>query len=106
VNEGIGIIFAGIVGLLLGGFFFGGLLWTVRKGVSSSSPVLLFAGSFVIRTVIVLAGFYFVSNEDWKRIVSCLIGFIISKIIIKWFYKSPLEKQTQLKKDSDNAHNS
>ena len=43
---------------LLGALFFGGLWWTVRKGVSSTQPALWFFGSLLLRTSIALAGFY------------------------------------------------
>jgi F1F0 ATPase subunit 2 len=44
VNEIVTLVSAGVAGLLLGGFFFGGLWWTVRKGVSAKRPALLFYG--------------------------------------------------------------
>ena len=50
-------------GVLLGAIFFGGLWWTVRKGVSSRA-----AGALVLRQPAAaderctLAGFYFVSG--------------------------------------------
>ena len=36
--------------LLLGAFFFGGLWWTVQKGVTSETPALWFLGSLLLRT--------------------------------------------------------
>ena len=36
-------------GLLLGAFFFGGLWWTVIKGVSSPRPALWFFTSMLLR---------------------------------------------------------
>jgi len=76
-----------LAGLLLGAIFFGGLWWTVQKGVSARQPALWFVPSFLLRTGITLAGFYFVSgagwtNPDWKRLLVCLSGFIIARIII------------------------
>jgi heme A synthase len=35
---------------LLGVIFFGGLWWTVRKGLSSKRPALCFFGSLLLRT--------------------------------------------------------
>jgi F1F0 ATPase subunit 2 len=53
----------GVAGVLLGAIFFGGLWWTVRKGVSSKRPALCFFGSLLLRTSIALAGFYFVGRS-------------------------------------------
>ena len=59
-------------GLILGAFFFGGLWWTVIKGVSSQRPALWFFGSMVLRMSITLLGFYFVAREDWERWLLCV----------------------------------
>jgi F1F0 ATPase subunit 2 len=70
-----------VTGLLLGAIFFGGLWWTVRKGVSSSRPAVWFLFSVLLRTAIVLAGFYFVARGDWERWLVCLLGFVLARAI-------------------------
>lgn len=82
MNEGLSLAFALVAGVLLGGFFFGGLWWTVRKAVSSRQPALWFLGSMLLRTGIVLSGFYFVSGGDWKRLLASLLGFIIARLVV------------------------
>jgi hypothetical protein len=42
MNETVILVLAGSAGLLLGAIFFGGLWWTVRKGLSSKRPALCF----------------------------------------------------------------
>lgn len=69
-------------GILLGAFYFGGLWWTVQKGVASARPALWFLGSLLLRTGVVLAGFFFVGQGDWKRLFVGLFGFIVCRIII------------------------
>ena len=64
MNEFLTLALALAAGLLLGAFFFGGLWWTVRKGVSSQRPALWFFGSMLLRMSIALAGFYFVGRRD------------------------------------------
>ena len=59
---------------MLGAIFFGGLWWTVRKGVSSKQPALWFLGSLLLRMSIALAGFYFVSGGHWERLLVCAPG--------------------------------
>ena len=71
-----------VAGLLLGGFYFGGLWWTVRQGVSSKHPARWFLGSMLARMSIVLLGFYFVGRGDWHRVAACLVGFIIARFIV------------------------
>ena len=48
---------ASAAGLLLGAIFFGGLWFTVRKGVSSQRPALWFFFSLLLRMSVALAGF-------------------------------------------------
>jgi F1F0 ATPase subunit 2 len=69
-------------GFLLGAFFFGGLLWTVQKGLTSERPVLWFFGSTLLRVSFVLAGFYFMAGGDWRKLLVCLLGFVIARVVV------------------------
>jgi F1F0 ATPase subunit 2 len=69
-------------GLLLGAFFFGGLWWTIRRGVASNSPAVWFLGSLLLRTSAVVAGLYFVAHGDWRRLLCCLLGFLTARTAI------------------------
>ena len=98
MNNVLFLVLALVVGLLLGAIFFGGLWWTVRKGVFSKSPALWFLGSMVLRMGIVLAGFYFIGHGDGQRLVVCLLGFIIARIIVMRLTRTPIEHgNTQVK---------
>ena len=84
-----------LVGALLGAFFFGGLWWTVRKAVTSEGPAIWFLGSLLLRTGVILAGFYFVSQNHWSRLVMCLLGFLIARVIVvKRLTRAPEEEAT------------
>jgi F1F0 ATPase subunit 2 len=80
---------AGLAGAGLGAFFFGGLWWTVRKGMSSPRPALWFLGSGLLRTCAVLAGFYVVSGGHWKRLLACLLGFVAARLAVTWLIRPP-----------------
>jgi len=91
-------------GALLGTFFFGGLWWTVHKGVVSERPALWFLGSLLLRTGVILAGFYFVSQGHWSRLVACLIGFVIARVIVvRQLTHAPVEEQTPLEEETSSA---
>jgi F1F0 ATPase subunit 2 len=81
MNEILHVLPALIAGMLLGAMFFGGLWWTVRKGVSSTRPALWFFGSLLLRTSMTLVGFYVVSDGHWERLLVCLLGFTIARLI-------------------------
>jgi F1F0 ATPase subunit 2 len=91
MNEWLTLALVGMAGLLLGAIFFGGLWWTVRLGVASRRPTLLFLGSLLLRTVVVVAGFYFVGDGHWRRLVACLSGFVIARFIVTWVAGPPIE---------------
>lgn len=82
MNEPLSLVFALIAGLMFGAIFFGGLLWTVRKGVSAKHPALWFMVSMVLRTGIVVTGFYFVLGDDWRRLLAGLFGFIVARSVV------------------------
>jgi F1F0 ATPase subunit 2 len=82
MNESMSLVFALLAGALLGVFFFAGLWWTVRKLESSKHVALLFLGSMILRTSVVMLGFYFILGDNWQRLLAGLLGFIIARIIV------------------------
>jgi F1F0 ATPase subunit 2 len=103
MNETLTLTLAWIAGAALGGFFFGGLWWTIRKACASEEPALWFFGSLLLRMGIALAGFYFVSGGDWKRLVLCLLGFIVARLAVIWLTRTPQENQKQPAKEASHA---
>jgi len=71
-----------LAGGVLGMIFFGGLWWTVRRGVSSQQPALWFLVSMLARMSVALAGFYFVAGGNWQRVVTCLLGFVTARFAV------------------------
>ena len=82
MSEALTMVLAGLAGSLLGAIFFGGLWWTIRKGLTAKQPAFWFLGSMLLRTGIVLAGFYFVANQHMERLVACLLGFVIARLVV------------------------
>jgi F1F0 ATPase subunit 2 len=103
MNETLTLVLAWVAGGLLGAIFFGGLWWTVRKGVSSPRPAPWFFGSLLLRMSIVLAGFYFVSGGHWQRLVACLLGFVIARLIVLRLTRTPIECHNSRAKEASHA---
>ena len=68
MNDALNLVSALAAGFLLGAFFFGGLWWTVQRGLSSRRPALWFLGSLLLRTGISVAGFYLASGGHLERL--------------------------------------
>jgi F1F0 ATPase subunit 2 len=82
MNEVTALTLALLAGCLLGAMFFGGLWWTVRRAVSARHPAFWLFGSVMLRMGATLAGFYFVGRGDWARLVACLCGFLLARIVV------------------------
>ena len=93
MNEALRLILALLTGVLLGAIFFGGLWWTVQKGVSSKWSALCFFSSLLLRTSTVLAGFYFIARGHWESLLVCFVGFVVARLIATWLTRSPGENQ-------------
>lgn len=89
MNEPLTLALAGLCGGVLGALFFGGLWWTVRRGMSSKHPALWFLGSMLVRTTAVLLGFYLASGAHWDRLLLCLLGFVVARPIVTWLSRWP-----------------
>ncbi len=103
MNETVSLAPALAAGVLLGAIFFGGLWWTVQKGVSSQRPALWFFGSLLLRMSIALAGFYFVSGGHWERMAACLLGFVTARFVVKRLTRPLVESHNAPEKEACHA---
>jgi F1F0 ATPase subunit 2 len=87
------ILIALISGLLFGTLFFGGLWITVRKTLGSPNPAIWILGSSLLRTAIVLIGFYYIVQEGLQALLISLVGFIIARFIVMRATKSFEQKR-------------
>jgi F1F0 ATPase subunit 2 len=103
MSETLMLLVASVTGLVLGAIFFGGLWWTVRKGVSSPQPALWFLGSTLLRMCLVLVGFYLIGREHWDRMLVCLIGFVIARFLVLRTTRAPIEHPDSRTKEARHA---
>jgi len=103
MNETLTFTLVGLAGAALGGVFFGGLWWTMRRGVSSGHPALWFLGSGLVRMGIVVAGFYFAGGGQWRRLASALAGFIGARLVVLWLTRPARENQKQPAQEARHA---
>jgi F1F0 ATPase subunit 2 len=94
INDILPLLFAWGIGVLLGAIFFGGLWWTVRKSLSSERPASWIFASLLLRMGVTLTGFYLVADGQWQRLLLCLLGFIMARLVVTWLTRPSIENST------------
>jgi len=98
-SSAINLSLAGLAGVALGLFFFGGLWLTVRRIADSKRPALRMLGSFFVRLLVTLCGFHLAMDGNWKRLLACLAGFLMMRLALTRIVRtgaaaSPLSNET------------
>ena len=92
MNDPLILALATLAGGVLGVVFFGGLWWSLRKGLSSTQPARWFVVSRLLRTSVVLIGFYVVGSGQSERLLMCLLGFVAARVIVTKLIQSPVQR--------------
>jgi len=82
MNEKVVLVLSLLAGVGLGAFFYGGLWWTVRRGLKSQRPALWFISSLLLRTGVALGGLYYFSDSQSTRLLLCMLGFILARPVV------------------------
>jgi F1F0 ATPase subunit 2 len=88
MNDFVSLVVVLFAGGVLGAFFYGGLWWTVRRGLASKRAAAWFFGSLLIRTGAVLLGFYVVLGDQWPRWVAGMLGFLLARLVVMRFTRT------------------
>jgi len=94
--ESWALVRALAVGVLIGGVFYGGLWWTVRRSLSIRHPGAWILGSFMLRTSVALGGFYLAARDDWRALLTCFLGFLIARIGVTRLTRASLNYPSDL----------
>jgi len=89
-----------LMGMLLGVAFFFGLWLTVTKGLHTNNPAVWFVISFILRVSFTVAGFYYLSGGDWKKLLFGIIGFTLVKLGSTRLLPAMDKKNLRIKKDT------
>jgi len=100
MNETLTMMLTLGAGVLLGAMFFGGLWWTIQKGVLFKQQALWFFSSLLLRTSITLAGLFFIARGHWERLLICLLGFIMARLIVMRLTSARVESHNSPAKEA------
>lgn len=89
IYPGIGIMLWGIV---LGLVYFGGLWITVCRLPKVKRQALWMLSSFILRNILVAAGFYAVIQLGWQSVLLCLAGLLGVRLAMTRRINKSLEK--------------
>jgi F1F0 ATPase subunit 2 len=92
-----------VAGGLLGVFFYGGLWWTVQQVVSEGHSALYLVASLLVRTSVTVMGFYFVSDGRFERLIVCMIGFVVARVIVTRVTRPPADS-VELRMQAEATH--
>jgi F1F0 ATPase subunit 2 len=80
----IGLVIGALAaGMLLGTVFFGGLWWTVTRGLTATVPAVWFGLSALLRMVIAVSGLYYFARLGLPSLIACLCGLLAARATIK-----------------------
>ena len=78
-----------VYGAVLGVVFYGGLWWTVCRAATFRRPGPSMLISMLLRMGITVGGFYLVAGGEWRRMLLCLLGFVLTRLAVTWFTRVP-----------------
>ncbi len=82
MNLTVSLLLAFVAGVVLGLFYYGGLWLTIQRLPQSSRPGMLTAVSLFLRLGLVLVAFYLVMGGSWERLLACLAGFLLARVLL------------------------
>ncbi|MGR9107544.1 MAG: N-ATPase subunit AtpR [Gammaproteobacteria bacterium] len=82
MNEPIDLLPSLIAGLGFGAFYFAGLWFSVHHFLRRRHAAMWFLLSFTARNLIVLLGFYWLTDGRPARLVAALLGFSMVRLVL------------------------
>ncbi|MDY0235547.1 MAG: ATP synthase subunit I [Gudongella sp.] len=92
----MGYVLAFGAGIILGLLFFGGLYITIQKLETAKNPALIMILSFILRMVVLVISFYFISKSGYKEVLFALAGVILTRFVMTFRMRG--EKKERLKR--------
>ena len=96
----------GAAGACLGVFYYGGLWWTVNRVLLEGKPTYWFIGGLLLRLGVTMSGFYLVGAGQWARLLACLAGFILARMVVTHWAPFGDRGRSRYKEEVDHASQS
>jgi F1F0 ATPase subunit 2 len=76
------LLFSLVGGMALGGFYFGGLWFTLTRLTRVQHPGLWITASLVVRMALVIGGLYWLFDGQWQRLLTAMLGFLLVRFVM------------------------
>jgi F1F0 ATPase subunit 2 len=85
-SSPLNLALSALAGAFLGILYFGGLWWTIQKISQAGQSVWLLAVSFILRTVLVIGGFFIITDGKLERLAISMLAFFVTRFVfIRYF---------------------
>ena len=85
-SSPLDLALAALAGAFLGILYFGGLWWTIQRISQAGQSVWLLAVSFILRTVLVIGGFFIITDGKLERLAVSMLTFFVTRFVfIRYF---------------------
>lgn len=92
MNNLVSITFSFLMGIGVGLFFFGVLLWVVNRTPKAKHPSMLMISSFFTRLLVASFALYLISKySGWQGLLAATAGFVLTKFVFVKFEKPEKE---------------
>jgi len=71
-----------LMGAVLGAAYLAALWINVQQVTRARRPGVVLAIGAAVRITFLLGAFYLVTGGDWQRLVACLSGFLLARLIV------------------------
>ena len=71
-----------LIGAVLGAVYLAALWINVQQITRARRPGVVLAIGAAARITFLLGAFYLVTGGDWQRLVACLLGFLLARLIV------------------------
>lgn len=73
-------LLSAVAGMGVGLFYYGGLWWTVRRLPHQGRPGVLFAVSFLVRSLLTVGAIYVITQGRLDTLAACMVGFVLMRV--------------------------
>lgn len=81
MTDPLGLVVAALAGVAIGALFFAALWLSLHVTAVRAYGAFWLPLCALLRIGATLAGFYWVAAGDWQRLLACVAGFMLARVV-------------------------